>query len=254
MDYSKNDIVGALKAVGIKDGDAIFNYSNIGFFGRLEGDLQPLDFYVLFKEAIFNVLGESGTFIVPTFSYSFCWGKVFDKNKTPSTCGFLSEMILCDEASLRSEDANFSVAALGADASYLTSNANTYSFGDDSFWARFLKRQGKFCNFNLDAGSAFFHYVERLLKVPYRYDKAFAGQSLIDGQLRSRTFYHFCRRLDDSYSAPDSSKFDRKAKELGLAKVANLGRGQVVAIAAQDAFDLIQTEYRKNQDFLIKGG
>ena len=32
-----------------------------------------------------------------------------------------------------------------------------------------------FCNLNFDAGSTFVHYVERSLKVPYRFDKSFSG-------------------------------------------------------------------------------
>lgn len=253
INYSKQDIIDALIAVGIKKGDHVFCHSQIGFFGLFSGGQTKHDYYQAFKEAIFEIIGKDGTFIVPTFSYSFCKGNVFDVTKTPSVCGFLSEMVMSDSATLRSADANFSVAAIGNLARFFTQEAVEYSFGDDSFWDKFLKTGGVFCNFNFDAASTFIHYVERTLNVPYRFDKGFEGVSLINGTARHRIFYHFCYDLDKVQHRPDFTKFDKKAKELGLAKVANLGRGQIVMISAQDAFDLIQSEYHKDPCFLIKG-
>jgi len=40
---------------------------------------------------------------------------------------------------------------------------------------------------------------------------------------------------------------------LGLAKTANLGRGQIVLISAKDTFELIKKEIKKNPSFLVKG-
>ena len=82
-----------------------------------------------------------------------------------------SEYIRNDAKSKRSNDPNFSVSAIGENAEYFTQHCQSHSFGKDSFWERYLRKNGKFCNFNFDSGSTFFHYVEKLLGVPYRYDK-----------------------------------------------------------------------------------
>ncbi|MFC1894783.1 AAC(3) family N-acetyltransferase [Candidatus Dependentiae bacterium] len=252
-DYTKEDIVKALIEVGIKKSDNIFIHSNLGFFGKLKDAQKSDDYCSIFKDAIFNVIGEDGTLIVPTFSYSFCRGDVFDKNKTPSVCGLFSEMVRKDDKAFRSEDANFSVAAIGKNAKFLTENVPEYSFGKGSFCDRFLKLNGKFCNFNFDAASTFIHYAERCLNVFYRFDKAFNGDVIVDGKKINKNFYHFCYDLEKKEHAPEFSVFDRVAKKLKLVKCANLGRGQILTITARDTFDLVASEYEKNSWFLLKG-
>ena len=251
-DYAMEDVIQSLTEVGVSKGDNIFIHSNMGFFGRLKDATNEDDYYRIFKNSIFDVIGVSGTLVVPTFSYSFCWSNVFDKDKTPSVCGFLSELVRKDPQSLRSDDANFSIAAIGKNAEYFTKDAPERSFGPNSFWERFLDRNGKFCNFNFDSASTFVHYVERCLKVPYRYDKPFPGTSIANGREQKGAFYHFVYDLNKPFNAPDFVAFDKKAKDADLAKVANLGKGQIVLISAQDAFELIKNELKENHTFLTK--
>ncbi|MGE5473223.1 MAG: AAC(3) family N-acetyltransferase [Ignavibacteriales bacterium] len=251
--YSESDIIDALKNIGVEKGDNIFVHSNIGFFGKLKGAKDEKDYYKAFKEAIFEVIGDEGSLIVPTFSYSYCWGKIFDKENTPGICGFLSEMARKDANAIRSEDGNFSVAAIGKNAEYFTKDAPDYSFGKGTFWEKFFEMNGKFCNFNFDAASTFIHYIERELKVPYRYDKPFHGKSIINGKEVERVFYHFVYDTDKPDTGPEFSRFDRRAKSKGLAKAANLGKGQIVTITAQDSMQLIKEEIDKNPGFLTRG-
>lgn len=252
-DYSKEDIIRALIEVGVEKGDNIFIHSNIGFFGQLEDASSPDAYYTIFKEALFSVVGKEGTIVVPTFSYTFCKGNIFDTENTPGVCGFFSEMVRKDPESIRSDDANFSIAAIGKNAGYFTKDAPEHSFGPNCFWERFMKSNGKFCNFNFDAGSTFIHYVEKTLRVPYRYDKAFPGKSIINGKEEDRVFYHFVYDLNKPNNGPEFTKFHKKAMDSGLVKTADLGKGQVVLISAKDTFELIKSELPKNTAFLIKG-
>ncbi len=252
-DYSKQDIVKALLNVGVKQGDSILVHSNIGFFGVAKNAEKKEDYYKLFKEAIFEVIGEAGTLVVPTFTYSFLKKEVFDYNKTPSLCGFFSEMVREDIESLRSEDANFSVAAIGGKAEFFTSNLSVYSFGKDSFWDRFFKKKGKICNFNFDAASTFIHYVERELGVSYRRDIPICGKVILNGETEERVFYHFSRDVNKLGDIPDYSKFAKKAQDSNFVKLANLGRGQINLIEVENAFGLTKREIVKNANFLIKG-
>jgi aminoglycoside 3-N-acetyltransferase len=253
FDYSKNDIIQALLKVGVCKDDNIFVHSNLGFFRKLKDGISKEDYCTTFKEAILEVIGINGTLIVPTFSYSFCNNEIYDKNKTVGVRGMLSEFIREDPQSLRSDDANFSVAAIGKNAEYFTKDVPPHSFGENSFWERFLNCNGKICNFNFDSGSTFIHYVEKLFNVGYRFDKGFRGKSMINGREEDRMYYHFVYDLSKSTDVPDFTKFDKKAKELGLTKTANLGKGQIVCISARDTLELIQKEIVKNHSFLIKG-
>lgn len=253
FDYSKTDIIRALMKVGIAKNDDIFIYSNIGFFGRLRDAKDKESYYRIFKDAIFEVIGKDGTLVVPVFTYSFCWNKIFDKDRTPGVCGIFAEMVRLDPESLRSDDANFSIAAIGPNAEYYTKNSPEHSFGENSFWEKFLKNNGKFCNFNFDSGSTFIHYVEKLLKVKYRYDKKFNGKSIINGDEVEGAFYHFVYDLSNPNNSPFFEKFDKYTKELGIAKIADLGKGQIVSISAKDTLEIIKKEIQKDPDFLIMG-
>jgi len=252
-DYSRKDIVAAMRGVGLGPGAIVFTHSNVGFFGRLEGMNSPENVYSTIKEAVFEVIGPEGTWVVPAFSYSFCNKKPFDPDVTPGVCGFLSEAVRKDKNALRSFDANFSVAAIGRLAGHLTQDAPRYSFGPGSFWARFLDAGGKVCNFNFDAAASFVHYVERELKVPYRYDKAFPGEFCHMGKKEQRVFYHFVYDLAKPQDGPEFTKFDQEARQWGLAKRCNLGKGQIVLISAHDSFELIKLKLQEDPGFLTKG-
>jgi len=252
-DYNQNQIYDALKKNGICEGDSLFLHSNIGFFGILENAKTQNDYCKAFFDAIFSVIGLEGTLVVPTFTYSYCWGKIFDKENTPSTCGVFTEYVRKKQNSFRSTDANFSISSIGKNAEYFTKNSPENPFGNDSFWERFLSKNGKICNLNFDAGSTFFHFVERQLNVSYRYDKAFEGKSIIDGKIISGKFYHYVRDSSNPNVYPNFTKFDKRARELGLAKSENLGRGQIVCISVKDTMKLIKEEIKKTPNFLIEG-
>jgi aminoglycoside 3-N-acetyltransferase len=252
-DYTRSDIVDSLRAVGLGEGDSVFSHSNLGFFGQLEGGNSMEEYCQIFYDAIRNVIGESGTFVVPTFTYSFTDGNFFDPSETESDMGMLSEYIRTLPKSIRSSDPNFSVTAIGPNAEYFTKNPPSHSFGQNSFWERFLAAQGKFCNFNFDSASTFIHYVERCLDVPYRWDKPFAGTLRQGNSEQRRVFYHYVRDLQSDDSTPNFEGFDKYASEEGVVNRRDLGKGQVVMISAQDTYDITESGYLNDQSFLISG-
>lgn len=252
FDFTKEDIRNSLKNVGLVQGDSIFVHSNLGFFGTLDEINSKDDYCQSFKEAIFDVIGSNGTLIVPTFTYSFCNKENFDPAKTPSICGMFTEWIRTKTNCIRSEDANYSIAAIGQNAVFFTQDPPPHSFGENSFWARFLAKNGKFCNFNFDSASTFSHYVEKSLNVPYRYDKEFNGLVIKNNQSSKKSFFHFVRELKPEYE-PQFEKFNQAAFKQNMVKTSNLGKGQIVCISASDSFNLIKNELIKDPFFLVKG-
>lgn len=251
-DYTRSDIVDSLRAVGLGEGDSVFSHSNLGFFGQLEAGNSKKEYCDIFYDAIRDVIGESGTFVVPTFTYSFTDGCFFNPSETESDMGMLSEYIRTHPESTRSSDPNFSVAAIGPNAEYFTKNPPSHSFGKNSFWERFLAAKGKFCNFNV-TGITFVHYVEKCLSVPYRWDKPFFGEMQLCGSRTREVFYHFVRDLDNNSHAPDLEKFMSVCQDNGRLIRENLGKGQILNICAQDAFGTIEAQYTDDQSFLISG-
>lgn len=252
-DFTKSDIIDKLKKVGIQKDDNIFIHSNIGFFGKLENANSSEEYCKIFKDAIFDVIGEDGTLIVPTFSLSFCNNQIFDKQKTLSfECGIFSEFIRQQKKSNRSDDANFSVCAIGAKSHYFTKEVSEHSFGIDSFWDRLWQKNGKICRFNMNPDyNTFIHFVEKKLNISYRYDKEFKGISILNGKKVNKKYYHFVRDLENSNCVPDLSKLEQKCKELGLSKSIDLGKGQIIVISTKDVFRIINEEIQRDSYFLV---
>lgn len=251
--YNYQDIISALKEAGLKKGSNVFIHSNIGFFGRLENATNQKEYYEIFKKAFFDVIGEEGTIIFPTFSYSFCKGEPFDINNTAGVCGFLSEEARIDPLAHRSMDANFSVVAIGKNALYFTEGEVSDSFGNDSFWERFMKEDGVICNLNFDSGSTFVHYIEKQLEVPYRYNKGFEGDIIEVNNTRKAMFYHFVYDHDKREHEPDFKKFHEYLSAAGLVKTAKLGKGIINAVSSREMFEFVKREIKLNPNLLILG-
>ena len=78
--YTYDDLLSALRGAGIREGDDVFIHSNIGFLGRLNGVSSSQELCDRFIQALQEVLGSKGTLVLPTFTYSFCHGEIFDPN------------------------------------------------------------------------------------------------------------------------------------------------------------------------------
>ena len=55
----------------LTNGDTIYCHSAIGYFGRLLDCDSADDLCECFFDSIFEIIGDSGTLIVPTYTYSF---------------------------------------------------------------------------------------------------------------------------------------------------------------------------------------
>jgi len=237
--YNQAMLVDALRWLGVESGDVLFSHSNIGFLGIPEGERSQVNTMSTILTAFQNVLGPTGTLIVPTFTYSFSKGKSFDPVSTTSDCGAFTEWLRHHPGAFRSHEPNISVAAVGAQAEELTKDVPQNAYGEDSFFARFHRKGGKICNINFDAGSTFLHYVERCLQVPYRFDKTFSGNFINGGKDEQRKSTIWVRHLVEG-TAARFEPFDKLARNKNLFRTKNVGRGFLGLITSQDCFRLLE--------------
>ena len=236
--YTKEDVTRALTELGLEDGDVVFSHSNIAFCGPMSDNAQPGDIAQVVLEAFLQVLGPAGTFIVPTFTYSFPRNEIYDPAESKSGCGFFTEHIRKRPGAFRSLDPCVSVAAIGERAHFFTSDLPGNAYAEGSFFDKFYKAQGKICNINFDAASTFIHYVERQFSVPYRFDKTFKGKIRTRNQLIDSQSTLWVRHIEEG-TLPDFRTFHRYAVEKGCYKTKRVGRGSIGVISAHATYALI---------------
>lgn len=234
-DYEYKDILFALNEVGVQQGDDVFVHSNLGFFGLLRGCKNAEELAKAFLQAFIKTVGEEGTVVIPTYSYSFCHGELYDPYKTGTTCGMLSEYMIRHYPEYRSWDPNFSIAVQGKHREeYLTCNIHE-AFGRDCFWERFLENKGKVLCLNVDAGSTFIHYIERRNNVPYRFNKAFNGIYRRNEKIYRDYAVHFC--YESEANAPCIGRINELAERAGIIGQTVLGRGTILVFEAESYYD-----------------
>jgi len=172
----KNFLSKKWKESGVLEGDLLLLHSNIKRTlraGRKLGvRISPLDIL----ESFLLALGDEGTLIVPLFNFEFCEGAPFDIRNTPSQMGILTEKARNHNGVIRT--------------GHPVDNYNAY--GKDSPFAIIKSLGGKIGVLNLPGNESmtFYHHVEEMEKVKYRYHKEFSGSYInFNGILRGRQGY-----------------------------------------------------------------
>lgn len=252
-DYSKSDLIKGLKNIGLKNGDLVFIHISYGLLGRVKDGNTNEDICKIILDSFQTVLGDSGTLLVPTYTYSFCENKIFDVNNTPSIIGPFPEFFRIQKNVIRSQDPIFSVAGLGPKADKLLTNLSHTCFGKDSIYDRLIKHGGKICLLGLGLQwSTFRHHIEESIGIPTRFVKQFSGKILWNGKIREETWDYYVRHLNNN-CYPDGHRLEEKIKKNDLYKISKIGRGEISCIDSKVYFKFGYKELQKDPWFTSKG-
>lgn len=191
----KSDFLDALERIGIKSGDAVCVHTELFTLGK---PLLPKDeFLRVLLECFYEVIGKNGTLIMPTFTYSFCKNKIYDKLNSRSTMGVLTEFFRHQNGVVRTNDPIFSFAINGANKDAFLSDTKS-CFGKNSVYDVLKKMEGKIVLLGTQKlGYTFTHYIEEQAEVSYRYFKEFSGKIVDEnGKISSKSILYYVRRLD----------------------------------------------------------
>jgi len=97
-----------LQEIGVKRGDVIMVHSSFKSLGIKDPEQIIL--------ALLEVIGVSGTLLMPALSYLQKPSDVHDTNRTPTYVGFLSEYFRCRTGTQRSIHPTHSVCGVGRQA------------------------------------------------------------------------------------------------------------------------------------------
>ena len=117
MSYTKQQLLKDLHTLGVREGDTVLMHSSYKSLGEIEGGAK------IFFEAFLEVLGSTGTLVLPTLSYESVTrvNPVFDRALSPSCVGYLSEYFRTSVAGvIRSLHPTHSCCAVGRLAEELT--------------------------------------------------------------------------------------------------------------------------------------
>ena len=182
------------REAGVCDGDILLIHSNVRRTIR-KYKVSPKEILESFIKAV----GVNGTVLLPLFNFDFCNGKSFDIKNTTSQMGVLTEIARNYADAVRTGHPVYSFAVIGKHAKEFEDICNISAYGKDSPFAKLHEMGGKIAILDLpDQNSmTFYHYVEEILQVPYRFFKSFKGQYTdAAGHSSLREFTLYVRDID----------------------------------------------------------
>jgi aminoglycoside 3-N-acetyltransferase len=162
---------------GLHRGDLVLLHSSISRLMRALKQEIP-DFTVTdLLNCLLDVLGSDGTLLLPTFNFSFCDGKGYDLSQTPSAMGSLTEVARLDSRFARTSHPVYSFVVCGPQSLEFLKLRNVSALADDGPFGTLRRLKGKIAVLDLDDQNSqtFYHHIEEINQVDYRYHKSFTG-------------------------------------------------------------------------------
>ena len=245
-----SDFINALKGIGVKKGDIVFVHSDISVFGKLCTFDRDFLLGTLCK-AIKESVGEDGTIIMPSFSYSFCKDEPYDVVNTRSTVGVLTEHFRKQPDVSRTVHPIFSVGIWGKHKNALL-DIGKDSFDRASIFGKIHQLNGKILFLGAPFQSCtYVHYVEQMHGVPYRYLKTFEGK-IINVNMEYQDRYTFFVRDLEKNVIFETAKLERYLIGNGFMKEVILGNGRILMIECNVLFNECWILLDKDIYFLLK--
>lgn len=154
-----------MQNLGISAGDLLVVHSSFKSLGYVEGGAECV--IAAFKD----VLGDDGTLVFPTFTYSTSYASSYYSNLETTSCvGYLSEFFRKTEGVIRTNHPTHSVAIYGKLQDELNEGVelDDTPMGVHSPYRKFAKYGGKILMLGCSlAHNSFMHAMEELVDAPY---------------------------------------------------------------------------------------
>ncbi len=173
ISVTRDDVAGALREVGVVEGDAAMFHSSLSSMGTVVGGPDAV------IDGFLDAVGPTGTVAVPTLCN---WApdeqhlvfERWDPATSPSYVGAITEVFRKRPEAVRSDNATHSVAAIGARAGELTANHGASglrkgpfgprAFAAESPWEKLRQWDAAYCFIGVTFWvNTMVHYVESVL-------------------------------------------------------------------------------------------
>jgi len=185
-----HEYANAFRRAGLREGDIVLLHSGLKPSLQRDQRLHRQNVTKIIFNALQQAVGNAGTLIFPTFNFDFSDGNPYDICRSPSQMGVLSEYAR-NQGDFRTGHAIYSFTAFGPCAEQFRDFNNITAYGEDSPFELIKRIDGKIAVLNLlDQNSmTFYHHVEQLMNVPYRYHKEFTNDYTDANGITSKRSY-----------------------------------------------------------------
>ena len=248
--FTEEDLHESLVRVGAADCKTLFIHSDIMFGTPVKGFRRTELLETLYQAIV--ALNVSNV-IIPSFTYSFCNHEDYDVLNSKTSMGSFNEYYRKKENRYRTLDPLLSLS-VPVCLKTLFENVSEHSLGIGSGLDIVHHMSDvKFLFLGADMASCFtyVHYVEKMLDVPYRFDKPFEG-SVIDenGTVSQRTQYIHTQcagvQLPERYDY-----FERDLLNKGKLKKIQYGDKFISCISENDAYEEIVRNIEGNKFYYL---
>lgn len=186
-------LVGAIQELGVEIGDTVFVGIDMGkiplpyipvSLSREAVERRNRQLCEFAFDAIREAIGEEGTIVVPTYTYSCARpGSVYLHEQTPSEVGPFTEYVRHLTGSRRSVHPIFSVCANGANATAITEDCGGAAFGACSPFSRLSACPAKFLCLGVPfhRSVTYVHHLEQCYGCNHRYNIVLRTTVIVDG-------------------------------------------------------------------------
>ncbi len=245
---TKDELVAGFKAADLEPGDVVLVHSSYKAFGAVDGGPQTV------VDALLEVLTPSGTLIMPTFNFNFNKGEAWDVKTTPSHMGVLTEIVRVNPESRRIFHPFYSFAIMGKLKDELTKVRYKDSYGKESIFMRLRELDAKIMVIGLTYthSMTFFHHIEQMEGVDYRFIKAFTGQVTDEsGNTYEDTFTMLVRDVDKGVQT-EVDPMGALLEDRGIVTLHTIGEAEVKIMRANDVYCVSAEEMKKNPGLMYR--
>jgi aminoglycoside 3-N-acetyltransferase len=242
------DLIENFQTLGLQPGDTLLMHSSYKSFGGVESGPQTV------IDALLDVLSDEGTLIMPTFNFDFCKGEPWDVRTTPSQMGAMTNMVREHPDAKRVFHPIYSFAVLGKHADFLTRERYKSSYGANSLFAKLRQLDGKIMVVGLSYNDSmtFFHHVEEMEGVDYRYMKEFTGMVTDeDDNTYEDSFTMLVRDIEKGVNTA-VDPMGELMEQAGVIAVLKIGEAKVCLMKAKEVYEFTAREMRRDPKLLYR--
>ena len=204
----------------------------------------------LFIETIKNYIGRNGTVLIPTYNYDFTKGKTFQLDKSLSQVGELGNILIKPNLKNRTLEPVFSHIVYGKLKNKILNCDTKEAFGDKSVFNYILNKNFKIICFCCSPSTmTFIHFIEKKVKVDYRYNKYFKSLIQVDGKKEIFKYKYCVGKKSIDYSLKEKKIYKLLGKKL---IIKNFGRFNCSQINTKLLFKMIENKLLKKQKLFNK--